>query len=132
VPSLQNHDQLVENGIPGLLSKEGFKIAYTDYQQLMVDEINAFTSGMDTIRANTRDQCGRDALRYKHSSVEANTVFPGTQLENKESKSLVIELARNPVAAYGFNVASMAYNNHFFFRGIVRNPAPNPMTSPPI
>ncbi|KAF2280867.1 Fe superoxide dismutase-like protein [Westerdykella ornata] len=90
VPSLVNHQELEKNGIPGLLSPKGFKIAYTDYQQLMVDELNAATSG--------------------------------TTLEGQTPKSLVIELARNPTTAYSFNVASMAYNNHFFFRGIATDP----------
>lgn len=46
VPTLSNQTVIVEKGIPGLLSKKGFKIAYLDYQQHMVDELNTFTSGM--------------------------------------------------------------------------------------
>jgi Fe-Mn family superoxide dismutase len=43
-------------------------------------------------------------------------------MEGQESKSLVLEFARDPAKAYGFNIASMAFNNHFFFRGINTNP----------
>jgi len=39
-----------------------------------------------------------------------------------EAKALVIEFARDPTRAYAFNIASMAFNNHFFFRGINPNP----------
>ena len=46
----------------------------------------------------------------------------GGPLEGQDIKSLVIELARDPTRAYAFNLASMAFNNHFFFRGINTNP----------
>jgi Fe-Mn family superoxide dismutase len=46
----------------------------------------------------------------------------GTPYENLEAKALVIEFARDPTRAYAFNIASMAFNNHFFFRGINPNP----------
>lgn len=90
VPTLNNHDQLVQNGIPGLFSKEGFHTAYTQYQGHIVDELNI---------------------------CSAETAFEG-----QETKSLVIEFARDPTRAYAFNCASMAFNNHFFFRGLNTNP----------
>lgn len=37
-------------------------------------------------------------------------------------KSLVVDFARDPNHAYKFNVASMAWNNHFFFSGINTDP----------
>jgi superoxide dismutase len=37
---------VVTRGIPGLFSKKGFQTAYTDYEQHMIDELNASTSGM--------------------------------------------------------------------------------------
>lgn len=46
----------------------------------------------------------------------------GTNFEGQETKSLVLDFARNPAMAYAFNIASMAFNNHFFFRGINSNP----------
>jgi Fe-Mn family superoxide dismutase len=35
-----------QNGIPGLLTPEGFRLAYTDYQTLMLEKLNALTAGM--------------------------------------------------------------------------------------
>ncbi|KAF3006006.1 hypothetical protein E8E13_010546 [Curvularia kusanoi] len=90
VPSLDRHDQLVAEGIPGLFSKSGFDTAFTTYQQHIVDELNVITQQ--------------------------------TQYEHQDIKSLTIELARDPTKAYPFNLASMAFNNHFFFRGINTNP----------
>jgi Fe-Mn family superoxide dismutase len=49
-------------------------------------------------------------------------VVAGTPYENQEAKSLVIEFARDPTKAYAFNIASMAFNNHFFFRGLNAKP----------
>ncbi|CAA9962256.1 hypothetical protein PTNB73_03158 [Pyrenophora teres f. teres] len=86
VPTLDNHEELEANGVPGLLSREGFKIAYTDYQKYMVDELNVSTAQ--------------------------------TPYEDQETKSLVIDFARDPTKAYAFNIASMAFNNHFFFHGL--------------
>ncbi|KAL1654859.1 hypothetical protein SLS61_002608 [Didymella pomorum] len=90
VPSLDRHDQLVANGVPGLFSTQGFKNAFSDKQTQLIDELNGSTVG--------------------------------TALANQDIKALVINLARDPTMAYAFNLASMAYNNHFFFRGLNTNP----------
>lgn len=34
------------SGVPGLLSAEGFDIAWTQYMTLMMEKLNALTSGM--------------------------------------------------------------------------------------
>ena len=34
------------NGVPGLLSPEGFDIAWTQYMTLMMEKLNALTAGM--------------------------------------------------------------------------------------
>jgi len=52
----------------------------------------------------------------------------GTPYENQDIKSLVIDFARDPARAYAFNIASMAFNNHFFFRGI--NSSPDVLSQP--
>jgi Fe-Mn family superoxide dismutase len=52
----------------------------------------------------------------------------GTPYENQAAKDLVIEFARDPTKAYAFNIASMAFNNHFFFRGL--NPNPDVVSQP--
>lgn len=38
----------------------------------------------------------------------------------KQVHSIILESARQPDKAALFNHASMAYNNHFFFNGLVR------------
>ncbi|KAJ4340524.1 hypothetical protein N0V87_002509 [Didymella glomerata] len=90
VPSLDRHDQLVANGVPGLFSQQGFKTAFSDNQAHLIDELNLSTTG--------------------------------GPLEGQDIKSLIISLARDPTKAYAFNLASMAFNNHFFFRGLNTNP----------
>lgn len=45
VPTLANHVELQQKGVPGLLTPKGFQIAYTDYQQHMIDELNESTAG---------------------------------------------------------------------------------------
>ena len=62
-------------------------------------------------------------MQFKTKTVpEANVALAGTQFENQEAKALVVDFARDPMKAYAFNIASMAFNNHFFFRGINTNP----------
>ncbi|KAF1997973.1 Fe superoxide dismutase-like protein [Amniculicola lignicola CBS 123094] len=90
VPTLQNHAALVKHGIPPLLSRAGFAIAYTDYMDYMVGELNAVTA---------------------HGPWE-----------NQPPKNLVIEWARSPVHAFGFNVASTLFNNDFFFKCLATDP----------
>lgn len=65
----------------------------------------------------------------QHTIDELNAITAGSPWEGQDIKSLVIELARDPTRAYGFNLASMAFNNHFFFRGINTNP--DAVSSPP-
>ncbi|ORX96062.1 Manganese/iron superoxide dismutase [Clohesyomyces aquaticus] len=89
-PALANEADLVENGIPGLMSPAQFKIAWTDYQQHMMDQLNYMTAG--------------------------------TPFDNQSPKNLILEWARDPTKAGGFNPASMAWNNHAFFKGINTNP----------
>ncbi|CAI6341642.1 unnamed protein product [Periconia digitata] len=90
VPALDNHAELQANGIPSLLSPRGFDIAYTQYHQHILDELNIITDG--------------------------------TPDENQDVKSLAVNYARDPTKAYQFNLASMAFNNHFFFSGINATP----------
>ena len=61
-------------------------------------------------------------------AVTTDAVVLGTPFENQAAKDLVIEFARDPTKAYAFNIASMAFNNHFFFRGL--NPNPDVVSQP--
>jgi Fe-Mn family superoxide dismutase len=56
---------------------------------------------------------------------ELNHLTAGKPYQNQEVKNLVIEFARDPQRAYEFNLASMAFNNHFFFSGINTQPEPS-------
>ncbi|KAG9196706.1 superoxide dismutase, Fe-Mn family [Alternaria panax] len=58
----------------------------------------------------------------RHIVDELNASTAGTPFENQEAKDLVVDFARDPIKAYAFNIASMAFNNHFFFRGLNANP----------
>lgn len=58
----------------------------------------------------------------QHLVDNLNDSTQGSKYDNMDVKSLAIETARDPTQAYLFNLASMAFNNHFFFRGINTNP----------
>lgn len=45
IPVLANQPELNQNGIPGLLSKKAFDIAYNQYQGHLVESLNLMTSG---------------------------------------------------------------------------------------
>ncbi|KAG6013386.1 hypothetical protein E4U54_006823 [Claviceps lovelessii] len=81
-------------GVPGLMSSDGFAIAWSDYMTLMLEKLNALTAG--------------------------------TELEGKDTKTISLMTAREPSQAPTFNYASMAHNNHFFFKGIA--PGGTPMS----
>lgn len=53
------------------------------------------------------------------------TCIAGTDLEDRDMKTILLMTAREPNQAAIFNYASMAHNNHFFFQGIA--PAGTPM-----
>ncbi|KAG5928974.1 hypothetical protein E4U42_007541 [Claviceps africana] len=55
-----------------------------------------------------------------------NALTAGTELEDKDTKSISLLTAREPSQAPIFNHASMAHNVHFFFQGI--HPKGTPMS----
>ncbi|OAA74013.1 Fe superoxide dismutase [Cordyceps fumosorosea ARSEF 2679] len=64
---------------------------------------------------------------YMALTVEKlNALTAGTELEDKDAKTIALMTAREPNQAPIFNYASMAHNNHFFFQGI----APAPVVMP--
>ncbi|KAK1250306.1 hypothetical protein MKX08_010309 [Trichoderma sp. CBMAI-0020] len=54
-----------------------------------------------------------------------NAMVAGTDLEDRDMKTILLMTSREPNQAAIFNYASMAHNNHFFFQGIA--PAGTPM-----
>ncbi|KAK3341446.1 Manganese/iron superoxide dismutase [Lasiosphaeria hispida] len=83
-----------EHGVPGLLSTTGFHVAWTQYQSLMLQNLETATAG--------------------------------TEWENKDLKQIILNSARQPESAVLFNYASMAHNNHFFFRQLANKPVEMP------
>jgi Fe-Mn family superoxide dismutase len=69
------------------------------------------------------------ALANTASLLVADLDCTGTPQEGQDPKSLILQCARDPMRAYLFNNASMAFNNHFFFKGI--NSDPNTASEPP-
>ncbi|KAM3543466.1 hypothetical protein ARSEF1564_003613 [Beauveria bassiana] len=64
---------------------------------------------------------------YMAFTVEKlNALTAGTELEDKDTKTIALMTAREPNQAPIFNYASMAHNNHFYFQGI----APAPVAMP--
>lgn len=55
-----------------------------------------------------------------------NALTVGTELEDKDTKTIALMTAREPSKAPVFNYASMAHNNHFFFQGISPTGTPMP------
>lgn len=53
-------------------------------------------------------------------------ISSGTELEDKDTKTIALMTAREPSKAPVFNYASMAHNNHFFFQGISPTGTPMP------
>ncbi|KAI1468784.1 manganese and iron superoxide dismutase [Daldinia caldariorum] len=97
VPLLDGVDP--SEGIPGFLSAGGFDFAWTQYQDLIVERLNALTAGTD----------------YEQQDVLA----------------ILKSAAREPAQAPIFNYASMAHNNHFFFKNLLykRDPTSSEPTS---
>ncbi|OCK77213.1 manganese and iron superoxide dismutase [Lepidopterella palustris CBS 459.81] len=60
---------------------------------------------------------------------ELNSQTVGTEFDKIPPQALIIKTARDPNRASIFNHASMAFNNHFFFRGITRDPSAHPISS---
>ncbi|KAK0733912.1 Manganese/iron superoxide dismutase [Lasiosphaeria miniovina] len=81
-------------GLPGLLSPAAMKIAWTEYQTVILEKLNQATSE--------------------------------TNWANQDIKSVVMESSREPENAVVFNHASMAHNNHFFFKQL--SPEPTEMS----
>ncbi|SPO00876.1 related to RSM26 - mitochondrial ribosomal protein, small subunit [Cephalotrichum gorgonifer] len=84
-----------KDGVPGLLSADGYDMAWTQYQCVMLEKLNSLVAG--------------------------------TELEQKDTYSTIVSTARDPNKAPIFNHASMAHNNHFFFKNL--SPRPGPMPS---
>lgn len=46
MPQLTHQATFKQHGIPGLMSPDGFDLAWNQYQAMMVDKLNLLTGGM--------------------------------------------------------------------------------------
>ena len=90
-----------------MMSPACFRTAWTDYQNLMLERLNYYINGLN---------------KLIETLVQRLTLFKlsGSELEGLDIKATVTATARDPLRAAVFNYASMAYNNQFFFNGLVR------------
>ncbi|MCJ1253085.1 hypothetical protein MMC24_000892 [Lignoscripta atroalba] len=78
VPQLTHGEAFRDNGVSGMLSAEGFDIAWTQYQGYVVDCLNRLTAGTDDEHALTKNillkharQADRASL-FNHASMAHN------------------------------------------------------------
>ncbi|KDN61762.1 putative superoxide dismutase [Colletotrichum sublineola] len=123
VPGLA-HD--FKNGVPGLLSADGYDMAWKQYMTLILDKLNALIAASDsrwtpwTPHGSTSDcPCPPQANRPPPTSS-------GTDFEQRDIKQILLATAQDPSQAPIFNHASMAHNTHFFFKNITPTPKPMP------
>lgn len=81
VPPLTYDESFRKQGIPGLLSPDGFRIAWTDYQGSMVQKLNELTAGEPYESAAMKTlalQFARDPMAaslFNHASMAHNNHF---------------------------------------------------------
>ncbi|TKA70283.1 hypothetical protein B0A55_06740 [Friedmanniomyces simplex] len=81
VPPLEFDETFKTKGIPGLISQHGYRIAWTDYQSLMVQKLNELTAGEPYEHAHTKDialQFARDPMSaslFNHASMAHNNHY---------------------------------------------------------
>lgn len=68
----------------------------------------------------------KDRVKSWSRLTNTNDPPPGTELEDKDTKTIALMTAREPQKAPVFNWASMAHNTHFFFDGITPTGTPMP------
>ncbi|KAI0136611.1 putative 37S ribosomal protein [Xylariales sp. AK1849] len=73
-------------GIPNLLTRDGFNLAWEEYMAFVTEKLNILTEG--------------------------------TEYAQKTTHEIIKLTAREPSLAATFNYASMAHNNHFFFKNL--------------
>ncbi|KAK5256054.1 hypothetical protein LTR16_004115 [Cryomyces antarcticus] len=123
VPALTHGNDFREHGVPGLLSPEGYELAWTQYQGMMVEKLNELTAGTRHLSQFLSDAA--PSFHVLHPFAEIAWLTPiliGTPQHSATTKSLILEYARDPAQSHLFNHASMALNNHFFFSGLALHP----------
>ncbi|KAH0551685.1 hypothetical protein GP486_007097 [Trichoglossum hirsutum] len=92
VPPLTHGESFKRDGIPGVLSAEGYEIAWLQYQRLMVDKLNLLTAGTPDENASTKTllltyarQADMASL-FNHASMAHNNHFFFNCLSPKPTK----------------------------------------------
>ncbi|TKA62118.1 hypothetical protein B0A49_08268 [Cryomyces minteri] len=81
VPALTHGNDFREHGVPGLLSPEGYELAWTQYQGMMVEKLNELTAGTPQHSATTKSlllEYARDPAQshlFNHASMALNNHF---------------------------------------------------------
>ncbi|KAI9751304.1 MAG: hypothetical protein M4579_006120 [Chaenotheca gracillima] len=81
VPALTHGERFSQDGVPDLLSKEGFDLAWTQYQGLMVDKLNVLTEGTTDENSSTNTLLTTYARQpemaslFNHASMAHNNHF---------------------------------------------------------
>ncbi|KAF2209850.1 hypothetical protein CERZMDRAFT_113603 [Cercospora zeae-maydis SCOH1-5] len=81
VPPLAFDDSFAEHGVPGLFSKPGYNLAWTQYQSLLVQKLNELTAGEPIADKSTKDLAlifARDPLNanlFNYASMAFNNFF---------------------------------------------------------
>lgn len=81
MPNLNYHNTFTENGVPGLLDSTGYKLAWTDYQNMLVQKLNELLAGEPYENMSPKDlalQFARDPMSaslFNHASMAHNNQF---------------------------------------------------------
>ena len=89
-------------GLYPLYSKEGFNLAWTEHQTSLIEQVNRLTEGT------------------MNSRIHMNV---GTAIEHEDLFNILVLSAKQSDMAPLFNAASSAWNNAFFFFGVL-SPVP--------
>ncbi|KAK6063498.1 37S ribosomal protein S26, mitochondrial [Seiridium cupressi] len=90
VPYLHIPGSPATEGIAGLLSEDGFNLAYTQYMQFAIEKLNALTAGTDLEQMPTRNIISKTAREpsqapiFNYASMVHNTHFFFENLKPRE------------------------------------------------
>jgi superoxide dismutase, Fe-Mn family len=118
LPDLVHGDTYGEHGIDGFISPEGFDLAWTQYQSMMLEKVNVYTYGMlrGAPKPNPPIMCPIHFSTCTYKLANSSPSLQGTSDATSRPQVLVEKYARSTDKAPLFNHASMAANNHFFFK----------------
>lgn len=81
MPTLAYDETFKTNGVPGLLGKEGYRLAWTDYQSMLVSKLNELIAGEPIENDTAKDltlKFARDPMNasiFNHASMAHNNAF---------------------------------------------------------